>query len=96
MQLPSITPLQYLVLTAVMNETQAGSVIRQRLERYGAKKSLAAFYQLMARLEQAGLIHGRYVVKEEGDLTYRERLYSIADEGRAAVEQARAFFAEGR
>jgi DNA-binding PadR family transcriptional regulator len=63
-RLPPLTPLQFLVLATLRDGERAGRDIRDTLARHDAKRSAAAFYQTMARLERAQLIEGSSVAIE--------------------------------
>ena len=59
-QLPGLTHLQFLVLAVLHGREQPGRVVRDALAAYGVRRSAAAFYQMMARLERDGLVDGYY------------------------------------
>lgn len=92
MTLPEITHLQFLVLGTLLDEGRAGKEIRERLSRHGARRSGPAFYQLMARLEDAGLVEGRYEQRVEEGRVLKERSYRLTASGRAAWEATRDFY----
>src|SRR3989338_7630989 len=80
--LPDMTHLQFVVLLSLNNEGEvAGAEIREKLLEVGHETSLAAFYQLMARLEMQGLISGRHVVHVEQSQTIREAVYLLTEKG---------------
>jgi len=58
--LPEITHLQFSVLAFLRSDEQPGKAVREQLAGLGLKRSGPAFYQLMARLEDAELVDGRY------------------------------------
>jgi len=89
---PELTHLQFLVLTTLMSSEKAGSEIRDELKKEGAKKSLASFYQLMARLEEAGMVHGRYEPIEVDGYLVKERRYKVKGQGKRAWNQTRNFY----
>jgi DNA-binding PadR family transcriptional regulator len=92
MPIPDISHIQYLLLTALMGGQQSGRDLRKLLEQQGHKKSLAAFYQFMARMEDAKLVKGRYEVKVVDDQTIKERVYEITGSGSAACVDVREFY----
>ena len=91
-RLPPLTHLQFLVLGALREGEQPGRAIRDELARYGVTRTAAAFYQMMARLEQAGLVEGRYDHRDLNGQRVKERCYEITRSGRRAFEATRAFY----
>ena len=90
--LPDITHLQFLVLSALLPGEQAGRAIRKVIAGYGVRRSAPAFYQLMARLERDGLILGWYEPIVVGDQSVTERRYRIKPAGIKVWERTRAFY----
>ena len=91
--LPTISHHQFLALGLLLGSEQPGRVIRDGVRRYGVRRSLAAFYQFMARLERDGLIEGWYDQVRVGDQLVVERRYRITAAGTRAWKQTRAFYA---
>lgn len=94
MKLPELTHLQFFVLAGLSGNDQSGPAIRGSLVEQGHKKSLSAFYQFMARLEDAGYVKGRYIPKEVNGYMVRERLYHLLQPGRRAVLKTSRFYAK--
>jgi DNA-binding PadR family transcriptional regulator len=93
MPIPEITHLQFLLLDALQGGERTGRALRELLSEQRHRTSGPAFYQLMARMEDARLVRGRYDQKlVEGQLI-KERVYTITAAGLAAVEAVRAFYA---
>ena len=93
MPIPDITHLQFLLLDALQGGQQAGRALRELLNKEGHSTSGPAFYQLMARLEDAKFVRGRYAQKlVEGQLI-KERVYTITASGIATAEAVRQFYA---
>jgi DNA-binding PadR family transcriptional regulator len=90
-RLPDISPLQFLALGMLLGGEQSGRRIREEARRYGVRRSRAAFYQFMARLERDGLVEGRYEVVQGSEQRVTERRYAITAAGRRAWQGARAF-----
>lgn len=90
--IPDLTHLQFLVLTALLDRELSGRELRQRIADEGQKKSLAAFYQLMARMEDAKLVKGWYVAKVIDRQGVKERRYKILGGGMRAWESTRDFY----
>jgi DNA-binding PadR family transcriptional regulator len=90
--LPAITHLQFLVLGQLLAAAQAGRDLRAELRRHGVRRTAPAFYQMMARLEDAGLVEGWYDRKVlEGQLI-KERHYRLRPAGARAWSATRDFY----
>lgn len=90
--LPPVSHLQALALGVLLSSDQPGRVMREELERYGARRTAAAFYQMMARLERDGLVEGWYEPVQVGDQSVTERWYRITAAGKRAWHHTRAFY----
>jgi DNA-binding PadR family transcriptional regulator len=93
-QIPKLSHLQFLVVGILRGCTRPGRDVRARLKSFGVKKSGPAFYQLMARLEDAGLVRGSYHQEIVESQIIRERHYSLTAEGARAWELSRDFYLE--
>jgi hypothetical protein len=91
-QVPDATHLQFLVLSVLRGGEQPGRVVRQVLAEHGARRTAAAFYQLMARLENDRLVIGAYAPVLVGDQTVMERRYRITSAGLKVWDHTRAFY----
>ena len=91
-QLPELTHLQIAVLGFLVAEPSRGSEVRARLRRLGVRQTGPAFYQMMARLEEAGLAEGWYDQKVVAGQIIKERHYRITPAGRRAWREARDFY----
>jgi len=91
---PSITHLQFLVLEALAAGEQAGRDIRTLLAGHGARRTAPAFYQMMARLVDGGLVEGWYDQKVVDGQLLKERRYRLTRTGRRALDETRAFYLE--
>ncbi len=91
--IPELTHLQFLVLTILLGSTRTGSCVREQLAEHGIEKSLAAFYQLMARLEEGGMVTGWYEKKVIDGQTIKERHYEITAPGVRSLGRTRDFYA---
>jgi len=83
--------LQFAVLAVLSSGPTSGRTLRTRLAELGLKKGGPAFYRLMGRLEEAGLIEGWYerdVVEEQ---SVRERWYRVTTEGSRARDRTARF-----
>jgi hypothetical protein len=92
MALPDITLLQFLVLTVLLGGEQPGRHIRERLAEEGEKKGGPAFYQMMARMEEAHLVEGWYDKQVIDGQLIKERRYRISAAGLTAWQQVRDFY----
>jgi len=92
--LPDLTHLHFLILGVLKNDEQPGRVLRDALAVYGVRRTAAAFYQLMARLERDGLVEGRYEQVVVGDQAVTERRYRITGDGARAWSRAQSFYDE--
>lgn len=91
--LPAISHLQYLTLGALLSGDRPGRELRETLREFGVRRTRAAFYQFMARLEKSDLVEGWYEQLEVGGQVVTERRYSITTRGRRAWSAARDFYA---
>jgi DNA-binding PadR family transcriptional regulator len=89
---PAATHLQFLVLGTLAGEERPGRDIRTILARYGVRRTTAAFYQMMARLERMRWVEGWYEQITVGDQAVTERRYRIRPAGERAWKDARAFY----
>jgi len=92
--LPKLSHLQFLVVGLLVRERLAGREIRERLRGFDVKKSGPAFYQLMARLEDASLVEGQYHQEVVDGQILRERHYRITPAGSRAWEASRRFYVD--
>ena len=92
MSLPDLTALQFLILQHLLHEPMSGRALREELAGDGEKKTGPAFYQLMARMEDAGYVKGWYEQKIVEGQIIRERRYEITPTGVSAWETTRAFY----
>ena len=92
--MPEITHLQYLVLAMLRAGPRLGRQVRQRLARHGVRRSAPAFYQMMARLEDAGLVVGDYDQRIIDAQIIKERRYTVTPTGEAAWKKTRDFYVE--
>ncbi len=91
-QLPGITHLQFLVIGMLLGAARAGRDIRAELRRYGVRRTAPAFYQMMARLEDAGLVEGWYDQKVVEGQIIKERHYRLRPAGLRAWSATRDFY----
>ena len=94
MKLPEITHLQFSVLAYLQSEERAGKAVRAQLAELGMRRSGPAFYQLMSRMEDSGLVDGRYEQKVIDGQIIKERFYAVTDKGLEAWRATRDFYVE--
>ena len=92
MKIPDLTHLQVLVLECLGTQKRSGRQLRQLLAQSGSKKTGPAFYQLMARLEEGGMVEGEYSQKIVEGQIIKERWYRITGEGARAARRTRDFY----
>lgn len=94
MPLPPLSSLQFSVLAALRAAPSNGRELRRALRERGVRRTLAAFYQLMARLEEAEFVDGWYEQEVIRGQLIKERHYRITAAGLAAWQATRKFYAE--
>ncbi len=90
--IPRLSHLQFLVVGLLRGRSLPGREIRDRLKVHGVRKSGPAFYQLMSRLEDAGLVEGSYHKEIIDGQIIRERHYTITADATRAWEGSRDFY----
>ena len=90
--LPEITHLQFLVLAMLLEDPRAGRDIRADLARHGVRRTAPAFYQMMARLEDASLVEGWYDQRVVDGQLIKERHYRVRPAGLRAWNATRDFY----
>jgi DNA-binding PadR family transcriptional regulator len=90
--MPDITHLQFLVLGMLRSGPQLGRHLRKELTRHGVRRSGPAFYQMMARLEDAHLVDGEYDQKVLRGQIIKERRYALTPLGATAWNATRDFY----
>jgi DNA-binding PadR family transcriptional regulator len=92
--IPELTHLQFLVLSILRSGPRTGRQVRKALARHGIRRSAPAFYQMMARLEDAAFVDGEYDQKIVDGQIIKERRYTLSARGEAAWSATRTFYAE--
>jgi DNA-binding PadR family transcriptional regulator len=93
-KIPDLTHLQFLVLGILRAGPRTGHHVRRALARHGVRRTAPAFYQMMARLEDARFVDGEYDQKVVDGQIIKERRYTLTPRGDAAWTATRAFYAE--
>src|SRR6266404_4903821 len=92
--MPTITHLQFLILDALADGERSGQEVRDALKTARVRKSGPAFYQLMARLEDAKFVSGRYEQKTIDGQPIKQRRYKLLAGGLRALAETREFYLE--
>ena len=90
--LPPLSHLQYAVLRVLGTAQMSGKDLRMGLKEDGIKKSGPAFYQMMARLEEAKFAEGWYSQEIIDGQIIKERQYKITGEGSRAFKKNKEFY----
>ena len=96
MPLPPLTHLQFAVLDALGAQERSGREVRAALRERGIRKSGPGFYQLMARLEDAGFVKGWYDQKVIDGQIIKERRYKMLGAGAKAKDRTWDFYMAAR
>jgi len=92
--MPAVTHLQFLVLGLLRGGDRPGRYLRRALAKRGIARSAPAFYQMMARLEDAGFVDGQYDQRIVDSQIIKERRYTLTSAGEQAWAATRAFYTE--
>ena len=90
--LPRLTHLQFIVIGTLLAGARSGKEIRAELRRARVRRSGPSFYQMMARMEDAGLVRGWYEQEVVEGQIIRERRYALTTAGRSAWQHSRQFY----
>ena len=94
-RLPPVTHLQFIVLGALMGGgDHPGKALRRELARHAVRRSAPAFYQMMARLEDARWVDGFYTQRIVDAQIIKERCYRLTAAGERAWIATRDFYAD--
>ena len=92
--IPELTHLQFLVLGILRSGHRTGRHVRRALARHGVRRTAPAFYQMMARLEDARYVSGEYDQKIVDGQIIKERRYTLQPKGEAAWIATRRFYTD--
>lgn len=92
MTLPRLTHLQFLVVSQLFKRSARGREVRASLREEGVRQSGPAFYQMMAGLEDAGVVEGWYEQQIVDGQIIRERHYRVLAPGKKAWRECRDFY----
>ncbi|WOO43122.1 hypothetical protein [Rubellicoccus peritrichatus] len=85
-----LSELQYKVIGLIGVEAVVGRELRKMLAADGVKKSGPAFYQLTARMEEAGLIESSLSAKLIDGIPLKEKTYWVTGEGAKQFKETRS------
>jgi len=92
-KIPKVTHLQCEVLRLLIDGCElSGCRLREGLRKAGFVKSSPAFYQLMARLEDAKYVAGTYETDIVEGYHVRRKNYRITIGGRRVANEVRKFY----
>jgi len=94
MPIPDLSNLQFFILGHLLNGTRTGRDLRAALAKEKHKKSRAAFYQMMSRMEENKLVNGWYEPKKIDGHIVQERHYEATGTGVTTWERTRDFLIE--
>jgi DNA-binding PadR family transcriptional regulator len=91
--IPKATHQQFAVLNVLLPGQAWGRDVRAALKADGYSSTNASFYEMMDRLEKAGLVKGQYEERDVLGQKFRERRYELTGEGIAARNEVAVFYA---
>lgn len=91
-KLPELSHLQFAVLEVLGTAQKSGKDLRTGLGELGINKSGPAFYQMMARLEEARYVEGSYRQEVIEGQIIKERHYRTTGSGIRALNQTKSFY----
>jgi DNA-binding PadR family transcriptional regulator len=94
--LPLVSHFQWLILAIIGSGEVTGKQLRMALSERNLCQSGPAFYQLMARLEDAELVEGRYSSSIVDGQIIKERVYKVTPSGIAVRRDTERFYDANR
>src|SRR5882762_3394351 len=91
-ELPELTGLQFLIIETIGAKRMRGAELRDRLKEQKVHKTGPAFYQLMARLEEAKLVEGWYEQEVIDGQMIKQRCYRVTGTGERARRDTLEFY----
>ena len=93
--LPELTGLQFLVIETIGAKKLRGAELRELLRKgHHVNKTGPAFYQLMARLEEAELVEGWYEQEVIEGQIIKQRHYRVTGLGERTRQDTLRFYAQ--
>jgi DNA-binding PadR family transcriptional regulator len=93
MSLPKLSHLQSLIVESIGSQKISGRELRLKLAKeHRERKTGPAFYQMMSRLEDGGLVEGEYTQKIVDGQIIKERLYRVTASGEKALRSTLKFY----
>ncbi|MEM8549874.1 MAG: PadR family transcriptional regulator [Verrucomicrobiota bacterium] len=93
MNTPTLSHLQFAVLDCIGGREMKGRDLRQRMkDEKGISKAGPAFYQLMGRMEEGGLVKSKVEDIELGENRLKQKIYWITGEGAKAVHRSKTYY----
>ena len=84
----SLNLFQVFVLARIAQSETKGAELRKGLSEAGCPKSEAAFANAMKRLENKGLLTGRFETASIDGMPVREKYFQITGSGQAILQSA--------
>ena len=95
MPIPKYTHQQWAVFNTLLNGGELwGRDLRAALKKDGYGSTNASFYELMERLETAGLVEGRHEERDVLGQLFRERKYKLTGLGEQAWNDVASYYAK--
>jgi DNA-binding PadR family transcriptional regulator len=93
MPIPKYTHQQFAVLDTLLKEGELwGRDLRAALKSEGYGSTNTSFYELMDRLETAGLVEGRYEERDVLGQLFKERKYKLTGLGQHARDEVVRYY----
>ena len=94
-ELPALTGLQFIVIDIIGAKKLRGAEVRDQLKReHKVSKTGPAFYQLMARLEEAKFVEGWYEQEVIDSQIIKQRCYRVTGLGERARRDTLQFYSQ--
>jgi len=93
-ELPELTRLQFLIIETIGAKRMLGAQLRERLKEHNVHRTGPAFYQLMARLEEAELVEGWYKQEVIDGQIIKQRCYRVTGLGERARHATLEFYSQ--
>jgi PadR family transcriptional regulator, regulatory protein PadR len=91
-QVPELTRLETVILSVLASKESYGLEVIDAVKEMGQRISLAGLYTCLNRMEEAGLVAGRWGAASEGRHGNRRRYFSVTALGATALRETRAVF----
>src|SRR5437762_7204649 len=93
-ELPELTRVQFLIIETIGAKRLLGAELREKLKAHSVHRTGPAFYQLMARLEEAELVEGWYEQEVIDGQIIKQRCYRVTGLGERARRATLEFYSQ--